>query len=225
MAAAERLLQRGLRRVLVVTQADETAQRGLAAFREHMRERGGEIIGEVSMQADNPDIVPDLQRAVQSAGGLRPEALFLSLKAAEARLLASQVEPAGLAGVPRVATSLILSGANLRMDTELDGIEYPELPWLIGLRGGLPDPDTLGNTLPSAQGGGARLFAFGLDAWKLAGYLDKLVSDPGAQVRGATGQVRRAPAWAVFSGGRPRAAPDGALYQDNGASPPDAGTP
>src|SRR5690606_32382563 len=107
----------------------------------------------------------------------------------------------------RVATSLILSGADLRMDTELDGIEYPELPWLIGLRGGLPDPDTLGNTLPSAQGGGARLFAFGLDAWKLAGYLDKLVSDPGAQVRGATGdltldatgQVRRAPAWAVFS--------------------------
>ena len=137
---------------------------------------------------------------------------------------ASQVEPAGLAGVPRVATSLILSGANLRMDTELDGIEYPELPWLIGLRGGLPDPDTLGTTLPSAQGGGARLFAFGLDAWKLAGYLDKLVSDPGAQVRGATGeltldatgQVQRKPAWAVFSGGRPRPAPDGALFNDAG---------
>ncbi|GGA84853.1 penicillin-binding protein activator [Arenimonas soli] len=233
VAAAERLLQRGLRRVLVVSQADETAQRSLAAFRDHMRARGGEIIGEVSMQSGNPEIVPALQRAVQSAGGLRPEALFLSLKAAEARLLASQVEPAGLAGVPRVATSLILSGANLRMDTELDGIEYPELPWLIGLRGGLPDPDTLGSTLPSAQGGGARLFAFGLDAWKLAVYLDKLVSDPGALVRGATGeltldatgQVRRAPAWAVFSGGRPRPAPDGALYQDNGAPASDAGTP
>lgn len=233
VAAADRLLQRGLRRVLVVAQADETSQRALAAFRDHLRERGGEIIGEVSAHADNPDYVPDLQRAVQAAGGLRPEALFLSLKAAEARLLASQVEPAGLAGVPRVATSQILSGANLRMDVELDGIEYPELPWLIGLRGGLPDADTLGNTLPSAQGGGARLFAFGIDAWKLAVHLDKLVSDPGAQVRGATGdlsldatgQVRRQPAWAVFSGGRPRPAPDGALYPDDGGSPPDAGTP
>lgn len=233
VAAAERLLQRGLRRVLVVTQADDTAQRSLAAFRGHMRERGGEIIGEVSVSAGNPDYVPALQQAMQSAGGLRPEALFLSLKAAEARLLASQVEPAGLAGVPRVATSLILSGANLRMDTELDGIEYPELPWLLGLRGGLPDADLLGNTLPSAQGGGARLFAFGIDAWKLAVYLDKLASDPGAEVRGATGeltldatgQVRRQPAWAVFSGGRPRPAPDGALYQDNGSLPADAGTP
>ena len=36
--------------------------------------------------------------------GLRPEAMFLALKAAQARLLSSQVEPAGLVGVPRFAT-------------------------------------------------------------------------------------------------------------------------
>lgn len=225
IAAAERLLERGQRRVLVVTQADDTARRALESFRAHLASRGGEVIGEVLVSPDNPDYVPALQQAVAAAGGLRPDALFLSLKAAEARLLASQVEPAGLVGVPRVATSLILSGANLRLDVELDGIEYPELPWLLGLRGGLPEPETLGNTLPGAQGGGARLFAFGVDAWRLAGYLDRLVSDPGAQVRGATGEltldanglVIRKPAWAVFSGGRPRPAPDGALLPDAGA--------
>lgn len=223
VAAADRLLERGLRRVLVVTQADENARRALASFRERLKERGGEVVGEVTVDENNPDYVPALQQAM---AGQRPEALFLALKAAQARLLSSQVEPAGLVGVPRFATSLILSGANLRMDVELDGIEYPELPWLIGLRGGLPDPDTIGDTLPSTQGGGARLFAFGVDAWRLAGYLDQLVSDPGAQLRGATGelqldpvgQVLRKPAWAVFSGGRPRPAPDGALL-------PDAGTP
>ena len=156
--------------------------------------------------------------------GMRPDALFLALKAPAARLLSSQMDAAGLTGVPRVATSLILSGANLRQDTELDGIEFPELPWLLGQRGGgLPDSDTLGGTLPSAKGGGARLFAFGHDAWKLAGYLDKLLTDPGASVRGATGELRldamgnvqRAPAWAVFSGGRPRAAMDGALLPES----------
>lgn len=225
VAAAERLLERGQLRVLVVTQADENARRALESFRAHLAAGGGEVVGEVMVSPDNPDYVPALQQAVASAGGLRPDALFLSLKAAEARLLASQVEPAGLVGVPRVATSLILSGANLRLDVELEGIEYPELPWLIGLRGGLPDADTLGSTLPAAQGGGARLFAFGVDAWRLAGYLDRLVSDPGAQVRGATGEltldatglVRRKPAWAVFSGGRPRPARDGALLPDAGA--------
>lgn len=224
VAAADRLLERGLRRVLVVTQADDAAARALAAFRARLAERGGTITAEVVVEENNPDYVPALQQAIASGGA--PDALFLSLKAAQARLLSSQVEPAGLADRPRVATSLILSGANLRMDVELDGIEYPELPWLIGLRGGLPDPDTLGHRLPGAQGGGARLFAFGMDAWLLAAHLEQLLTDPGAQLRGATGelqldaggQVQRRPAWAVFSGGRARPAPDGALL-------PDAGTP
>ena len=58
---------------------------------------------------------------------------------------------------------------------------------------------------------------------QLAGYLDKLLTDPGASVQGATGELRldamgtvqRAPAWAVFSGGRPRAAMDGALLPES----------
>jgi outer membrane PBP1 activator LpoA protein len=222
-AAADRLVDRGLRNVMVVTQSDDSAQRALGAFRERYRALGGQVLTEVTVSESNPDYLPALQSAL---AGARPDALFLSLKAAQARLLSSQVDAAGLIGVPRVATSLILSGANLRMDTELDGIEYPELPWLLGLRGGMPDPDTLGQTLPSAQGGGARLFAFGMDAWLLSGYLDHLSSNPGAQLRGATGEleldgfggIQRRPAWAVFSGGRSRPALDGALL-------PDAGTP
>ncbi len=220
-AAADRLIDRGFKRVLVVTQADENARRALVAFRERLAARGGQVISEVTVNEATPDYVPAVQQAL---AGTRPEALFLSLKAASARLLSSQMDAAGLVGVPRVATSLILSGANLRMDVELDGVEYPELPWLLGLRLGLPDPDTLGSTLPSAQGGGARLFAFGMDAWKLAAYLDHLNADPGAQLRGATGElqmdalggVQRRPAWAVFSGGRPRPALDGALLPDAG---------
>src|SRR5690606_3828303 len=47
IAAAERLLERGQRRVLVVTQADDTARRGLDSFRAHLAARGGEVVGEV----------------------------------------------------------------------------------------------------------------------------------------------------------------------------------
>ena len=221
VAAADRLADRGFRNVLVVSQNDDGAMRALNAFRQRFAERGGSVAGDARVSEDQPDYLPTLQRAM---AGMRPDALFLALKAPAARLLSSQMDAAGLTGVPRVATSLILSGANLRQDTELDGIEFPELPWLLGQRGGgLPDSDTLGGTLPSAKGGGARLFAFGHDAWKLAGYLDKLLTDPGASVRGATGELRldamgnvqRAPAWAVFSGGRPRAAMDGALLPES----------
>jgi outer membrane PBP1 activator LpoA protein len=58
--------------------------------------------------------------------------------------------------------------------------------------------------------------------WKLAAYFDKLAGDPGASLRGVTGVLRidsqglvqRDPAWAVFSGGRPRLAPNGAPIAD-----------
>jgi outer membrane PBP1 activator LpoA protein len=66
-----------------------------------------------------------------------------------------------------------------------------------------------------------------MDAWMLAAYLDHLASDPGASLRGATGElqmdgfgaIQRRPAWAVFSGGRARPALDGALLPDAPATP------
>ncbi|HEX5756987.1 MAG TPA: penicillin-binding protein activator [Arenimonas sp.] len=221
IAAADRLAERGLLRVLAITQGDDNAQRALLAFRERLQQRGGEVIGEVKLDENNPDYLPALQAAL--AGGT-PQALFLSLKAAPARLLAAQLELVQLAELPRVATSLILSGSNPRMDGELDGIQFPDLPWLHGLRSTLPEPEGLGRRLPTAQGAGARLFAFGLDAWRLAAYLEHLGSHPDASVLGATGELRidgfgqvyRAPEWAVFAGGRPRPALDGLLLPDSG---------
>ncbi|MEO8160829.1 MAG: penicillin-binding protein activator, partial [Arenimonas sp.] len=144
-----------------------------------------------------------------------PQAVFLALDAAPARLVAAQLKVSALAALPRIATAQILNGAGGKSDAELEGIEYPELPWLLNQSGGLPDAATLARSLPAARGGGQRLFAFGADAWKLAADLERLYNDPAYSVRGATGElqigvagpVRRIPAWAVFSGGRGRAAP------------------
>lgn len=226
-ASADRLVDRGLLRVLAVHQDDDTAQRALASFRERLQSRGGEVVGDVRLSESNPDYVPLLQQGLAATAGNPPQALFLTLKAAPARLLAAQLELVGLAELPRTSTSLILAGGNPRMDGELDGVEFPELPWLLGLRDDLPEPEDLARRLPSAQGSGARLFAFGMDAWRLAGYLDHLGKHPDAMVRGATGELRldgfgtitRDPEWAVFSGGRPRPALDGALLPDASQTP------
>lgn len=223
IAAADRLAERGVLRVLAITQSDDSARRALHAFRERLQQRGGEVIGEVMLDENNPDYLPALQSAV--AGGM-PEALFLSLKAGPARLLAAQLELVQLAELPRLATSQILSGANPRMDGELEGIQFPDLPWLHGLRSALPEPEGLGRRLPTAQGAGARLFAFGLDAWRLAAYLEHLGTHPDATVLGATGELRidgfgqisRAPEWAVFASGRARPALDGLLLPDTGGN-------
>lgn len=234
VAAADRLLRRGLKRVVAIVDSDETARRSLAAFAERMRERGGEIATEITLVGTGPDYTPALRQGAMQAqqGGFN--AIFLALKAPQARLLMSQLPAAGLSGRPLVATSLILSGGgDARLDKELDGTEYPELPWLVHSRVGLPDPASLARTLPSARGNAIRLFAFGADAWKLAAYLEHLAQSPESALAGATGELRldgfgnvvRTPAWAVFSGGRPRSALDGALIPQPIEPAPTAGEP
>ncbi len=225
LAAADRLADRGQMKVLVFSHSDDNAKRTLAAFREQLRVRGGEVIGEVAVGDDAGDINKKIAAELTRAK-IQVEAVFMALKAAQARLVAAQLNASTLATKPRIASSLILSGGNNpRLDGELEGIEFPELPWMLDQRPDLPDSDALEKSLPSARGPALRLFGFGYDAWKLAAYLDQMNSNPAFTINGATGVlqldnfglVQREPAWAVFSGGRIRAAADGALEID-GAS-------
>jgi outer membrane PBP1 activator LpoA protein len=208
IAVAERLLERKLGRVLVFANRGENAQRALGAFRKVLVAGGGSVVSEMPVGGDLGDL--SAQLAALQAGPTPAQAVFLALEAGQARAVSAQLKTSAAAGLPRIATALILTGANARADVELDGIEYPELPWILGQPSGLPSADAA--RLPSARGGGQRLFAFGADAWRLAAYFERLYNDPSASVRGATGllqvdlagPVHRTPAWAVFTGGRGR---------------------
>lgn len=211
VAAAHRLTDRGLGSVLVFANRSDSAQRAVTAFREALRKRGGDIVAEIPVSGEMSDIAAQL--AALLAGPTPPKAVFFSLDAGQARTIAAQLKISPLAGLPRIATSQILSGSNARSDIELDGIEYPELPWLLNQVGNLPEPNALAKSLPGARGPAQRLFAFGADAWKLTAFFERLYDEPGFSVRGATGELRidvtgpvqRSTSWAVFSGGRGRA--------------------
>jgi hypothetical protein len=221
--AAQRLADRRLLQVLVVANRSDSAQRSVAAFRAALAERGGTIAGEVPVSAELPDLGPQL--AGFQAASAPPQAVFFAVDAGQARAIAAQLKASPLAALPRISTSQILNGASARSDAELDGIEFPEMPWLLGQPVGLPDAAALARSLPGARGGGQRLFAFGADAWRVVAYYERLYNDPAYSVRGATGelqvsvqgQVRRLPSWAVFSGGRGRAAPAPAAAAANPA--------
>jgi outer membrane PBP1 activator LpoA protein len=245
IAAAERMLRRGWRRVIAVAGDDESAQRSLAAFRERMQQREATIVAEIRLPETSPDYAALIRQAL-AAAGTRPaapsddgstapnatlvaaDAIFLSARTAQARLFAPQLRVAGVYDLPIVATSQIAGAApNARMDRELDGIEFTEIPWLISDQPGVPERRPLGDALESARGGGARLFAFGLDAFRLLGHLDQLAADPNRRLDGATGQlwldgfgtVQRNPGWARYSNGHVQPAPDGALISDGGGAP------
>lgn len=218
-AVADRLLQREARRVIAITGSDDNARRSLAAFRDRFSAGGGSVVGAAVIDDGMTDYTAALGQALAASGGSY-DALFLALKAPQARLLVPQLPLAGIAGVPMVSTALILvGGGNPRLNTDLDGIEYPELPWVLGTTYGMPDAATVGRRLDSARGTAARLFAFGMDAWRLTAYMEHLTLSADNRVRGATGElsidgfgnVQRSPAWAVFSGGRAHTAMDGGL--------------
>lgn len=202
IAAADYLLSQGARRVLVVGGADDGQNRAVAALRARLGDRGGSVTDTVG------EGTADFAPFASKDGGV--DAVFLAVKGASARTLMPKLALAGLGGKPRVATSYVLSGTGKpEQDRVLDGVVFPSEAWTTrGVRG-LPAAASAGQTLPTARGPAARLFAFGYDAWLLSAYLERLATAADGQVAGATGTLRvdgfgnvmRTPAWSVFSSG------------------------
>ncbi len=201
ITAAEYLLDSGARRVLIISGNDDAQRRASGALAEHLLQRGGEVAGRIDYRAGEALVLP---------AGAGIDAVFLALKGSQARELSPRLDAAGLAGKPRVATSQIVSGTGrVGEDALLDGIVYPTETWGVRNVPGLPTQSSAAARIDSAKGPGARLFAFGYDAWLLTAYLERLALSPNSEVSGATGRlsldgfgnILRRPSWSRFIGG------------------------
>lgn len=209
IGAADYLLARNARRVLVLSAGDDNARRSVTALGERLQAQGGSLVQTLAVVGETPADMTDLLRAtVQREGGV--DAVFLALRGPQARVVAPQLAAAGLSARPRVATSQLTSGTGEpEQDRVLDGIAFPSDAWSAGGFGGLPSAASAGASLPTARGPAARLFAFGYDAWLLTAYLERLALSEDGRVQGASGTLRidadgnvaRTPAWSTFSGG------------------------
>ncbi|MDQ3287920.1 MAG: penicillin-binding protein activator [Pseudomonadota bacterium] len=203
IAAAELLLDRGARRVLVIGGEDDIQRRTMASLRERLGERGAVVTDVVG--AGVTDLSPFAQKDV--------DAVFLAVRGGTARELMPALALAGLAGKPRVATSQLLSGTGkAEEDRVLDGTVFPSETWTTrGSVRGLAPAASIAQKLPTARGPAARLFAFGYDAWLLTAYLERLALSADGTIEGATGTLRidgfgnilRTPSWSTFSSGVP----------------------
>ena len=210
--AAEYLLARERRNVLVIGSSDDNGRRAGAAFAERFAERGGKVAANLSVA----DVPADMGAQLRQAGAV--DSVFLAIRGSQARALVPQLAMAGLGGVLRVGTSQLASGTGkAEDDVVLDGIAFPRDSWSARGTAGLPAAAAVAAELPTARGAATRLFAFGFDAWKISGYLEKLANNPESGLPGASGtlhldgfgNVLRSPAWSTFSGGQPVAIGDG----------------
>lgn len=116
--------------------------------------------------------------------------------------------------LPVYSTSLIYSGeSNPRRDQDLNGIRFVDMPWIIGDQSS-DLHKVAAEQWPDGHGRYERLYAMGIDAYRLQSRLYLLNTLPSSELPGATGrlqmrnqQVVRRLDWAVFMRGEAKAMP------------------
>lgn len=138
------------------------------------------------------------------------EVVFIGATAREARLIRPQLRFFHAIDLPVLATSHAYSGTPNSADQDLTGVEFVDMPWLLRADA---DPVLSRQALEQAQPSAARfprLYAFGIDAFRLLPYLQALRQAPGQSIGGvsgslsvdASGRVHRRLLGAQFAEGR-----------------------
>jgi outer membrane PBP1 activator LpoA protein len=206
---AEHMRERGIAHAVVISADTDWAERASLAFRAQFEANGGKVVGEARLRDNDVNFKTPILQAAGGLGDGTDAGIFISMRPQQARLLLPQLKIAGIAA-PVFATSHVYAGdTNPGFDRDLDGVEFCDAPWLFGPVPGRPDRASVSRQVASANGVGARLFAFGMDAYTLLPYLDWLLAHPDAYLDGATGQlaadsfgrIHRMMGWARFSGG------------------------
>jgi uncharacterized protein len=229
------MAEKGLKRVAFLVPDDDFGKRAAEAFEARFSALGG-AVGE---RAFFPSSGADSSGAIRTALGVNEsqaraqlvrgivgipfttqaarrydlEGLFLAARPPQARLLLPQLRAFDADDWPIIATSHAYSGQpSAGLDRDLNGLEFCDVPWVLAQTSGdgIPTRASL-STLSSTIGAGARLVAFGIDAYRALPYLGWLERNPGTAIEGATGllsadqngSVRRKPSWAVMRAGTP----------------------
>jgi outer membrane PBP1 activator LpoA protein len=206
---AEHMHERGIQRAVVITADTDWAERAKLAFRAQFEASGGQVVGEAKLRDNDVNFKTSILQATGALGDAADAGIFISMRPQQARLLLPQLKIASI-NAPVFATSHIYTGdSNPGLDRDLDGVEFCDAPWLFGPVPGRPERDLMSRQIASANGVGARLFAFGMDAYSLLPYMDWLLAHPDSYLDGATGdlaadsfgRIHRILGWARFSQG------------------------
>lgn len=230
---AEFMYASGRRRIAALYPQDEWGQRVFNAFASRWKALGGTLAdAEPYSPAADDFSAPikklfdltqsDNRRAfLQAKTGLNLkfearrrqdiDALFLAARPGEARLIKPQINFYQGLDLPVYSTSSVYSGTpDSRKDTDLDGIIFPGMPWLLNNTARM---HVLKSRLENAgySNVSTGLFAFGYDAYRLGLLVADPALTPGTRIAGMTsdlvigedGRIHRRLEWARFIDGVP----------------------
>ena len=183
--AAGKAAAAGMKRALVLYPKDAWGERIAGAFRRHWSNLGGSIVGQSSFDPSWASYDRTLAKLLDQGDA---DLLFLVATADMARKIHPQIRAAAKRPVPVVSTSHVYSGSfDPVADKGLVGLYFVDIPWMLSTsdRGPLSRQSLKGSA--SAAGPLGRLYAMGIDAYRLTPRLPSLAGSPGAYFPGQTG--------------------------------------
>ncbi len=227
--AAERARRDGWSRALVMTSNDAWGERVSRAFQQQWQSEGGVILDRTTYRLEEQDFATpvkellDIDGSQQRAEELRrdlgrdlvteplprqdADILFLAADSLHARQIQPQLLFFGADTLPVYATSHVYSGdADTQRDADLNGITFGDMPGVVLHQRGTP-PAPPGPA--RAAGSQARLFAMGVDAYRLIAEIAAMGADPTLRYNGESGvlslnaeaQIARELTWMRFVDG------------------------
>ncbi len=163
--------QDGFKRVAMVTSATALAKRIQDSFEKEWQRLGGEVVAKISFNND----ANDGQRIKAPLDRVRPDVVFIAGDPRAARF----ARPYLPTGVPVFATSHALDArAGNVANIDLEGMRFLEMPWLVEK----DHPAVMAYSRPaeSMPIDYERLYALGIDAWRLTQVILKSANSPSA---------------------------------------------
>lgn len=231
-AVAEHAAALGLTRAVALYPRGDWGARMMAAFEQRFVALGGVVLSaqlydpavtekdystsimrmlNVDESRSRAGLVANLLGKLETEPRRRRDAefIFVAARDREAPLLRAQLRFHRASELPTFATSHVYrtDGAP---ETDLDGLEFADMPWAIDAAGA--SRIELAALWPEGVARQARLYALGLDAYRLIPQLANLPSPLVVPVPGATGllsmqdghRIKRDLFWARFEKGTPR---------------------
>lgn len=171
----------GYSNALVVTSESPLAKRIQRAFTEEWEQRGGRAVAIVSLQGDKGAFAK--VRDVVSRS--KADMVFLAVDAARARAVRPFIDKR----TPVYATSQVYARKDDTLGNgDLEGVRFLDMPWLVQPDHAAvmvyPRPDN-----PDASNDQERLYALGIDAFRVTQQILAAPASPGGTLDGVTGRL------------------------------------
>ena len=173
-------LTEGKHSAFIVSSGTPLAIRAQQAFANEWKKLDGEVAGQFTLPKDPDDLLALRDASIKSSADI----IFLATDVEKARLVRPYLNP----GATTYATSQVFAGKGSQIhNVDLNGVRFVDMPWLL-------EPDhTAVMVYPKAESNGGvdveRLYALGIDAFRLANSLARGEVHNGFTLDGVTGKI------------------------------------